>query len=76
MKKVLVNEKVSPDALDILKKAAEVVYIPSGDHNEIIKMLKDISGIMLDTTIKFTKTHWFPLEWREIQQNFRNLWYR
>lgn len=54
MKKVLVNEKVSPDALNILKKAAEVVYIPSGDHAEIIKMLGDISGIMLDTTIKFT----------------------
>jgi D-3-phosphoglycerate dehydrogenase len=54
MKKVLVNEKVSPDALNILKKAAEVVYIPSGDHSEIIKMLSDISGIMLDTTIKFT----------------------
>lgn len=54
MKKVLVNEKVSPDALNILKKAAEVVYIPSGDHKEIISMLKDITGIMLDTTIKFT----------------------
>ena len=54
MKKVLVNEKVSPDALNILKKAAEVVYIPSGDHSEIISMLKDITGIMLDTTIKFT----------------------
>jgi D-3-phosphoglycerate dehydrogenase len=54
MKKVLVNEKVSPDALNILKKAAEVVYIPSGDHAEIISMLKDITGIMLDTTIKFT----------------------
>jgi D-3-phosphoglycerate dehydrogenase / 2-oxoglutarate reductase len=54
MKKVLVNEKVSPIALDILKKSSEVVYIPSGDHGEIIKMLKDISGIMLDTTIKFT----------------------
>ena len=54
MKKVLVNEKVSPDALNILKQAAEVVYIPSGDHAEIISMLKDITCIMLDTTIKFT----------------------
>jgi D-3-phosphoglycerate dehydrogenase / 2-oxoglutarate reductase len=54
MKKVLVNEKVSPDALNILKKASEVVYIPSGDHAEIIRMLTDITGIMLDTTIKFT----------------------
>jgi D-3-phosphoglycerate dehydrogenase len=54
MKKVLVNEKVSPDALNILKEAAEVVYIPSGDHEEIKKALKDITGIMLDTTIKFT----------------------
>jgi D-3-phosphoglycerate dehydrogenase len=54
MKKVIVNEKVSPDALNILKKAAEVVYIPSGDHEEIKKALKDVSGIMLDTTIKFT----------------------
>ncbi len=54
MKKVIVNEKVSTDALNILKKAAEVVYIPSGDHEEIKKALKDITGIMLDTTIKFT----------------------
>jgi D-3-phosphoglycerate dehydrogenase / 2-oxoglutarate reductase len=54
MKKVIVNEKVSPDALNILKKAAEVVYIPSGDHEEIKKALKDVTGIMLDTTIKFT----------------------
>ncbi len=54
MKKVIVNEKVSPDALNILRKAAEVVYIPSGDHEEIRKALKDITGIMLDTTIKFT----------------------
>jgi D-3-phosphoglycerate dehydrogenase / 2-oxoglutarate reductase len=54
MKKVIVNEKVSPDALNILKKAAEVVYIPSGDHEEIKRALKDITGIMLDTTIKFT----------------------
>jgi len=54
MKKVLVNEKVSPDALDIIKKAAELVYIPSGDHEEIKRSLKDVTGIMLDTTIKFT----------------------
>jgi len=54
MTNVLVNEKVSPDALNILRKAAEVVYIPSGDHAEIIRMLNDITGIMLDTTIKFT----------------------
>jgi hypothetical protein len=39
MKKVIVNEKVSTDALNILKKAAEVVYIPSGDHEEIKKAL-------------------------------------
>jgi D-3-phosphoglycerate dehydrogenase / 2-oxoglutarate reductase len=54
MKKVLVNEKVSPDALNILKKAAEVVYIPSGDHAEIIRLVKDVTAVMLDTTIKFT----------------------
>ncbi|NMC41285.1 MAG: hydroxyacid dehydrogenase [Bacteroidales bacterium] len=54
MKKVIVNEKVSPDALNILRKAAEVVYIPSGDHEEIKKALHDITAIMLDTTIKFT----------------------
>lgn len=54
MKKVIVNEKVSPDALNILRQAAEVVYIPSGDHEEIKKALTDITGIMLDTTIKFT----------------------
>ena len=54
MKKVLVNEKVSPLALDILRKAAEVVYIPSGEHAEIIRLVKDVTGVMLDTTIKFT----------------------
>jgi D-3-phosphoglycerate dehydrogenase / 2-oxoglutarate reductase len=54
MKKVLVNEKVSPDALNILKKAAEVVYMPSGDHDEFKKLVKDVTAVMLDTTIKFT----------------------
>jgi D-3-phosphoglycerate dehydrogenase len=54
MKKVLVNEKVSRDALDILSAASEVVYIPSGDHAEITKLVKEVTGVMLDTTIKFT----------------------
>jgi D-3-phosphoglycerate dehydrogenase len=54
MKKVLVNEKVSQDALDILKKSAEVVYMPSGDHEEFKKLVKDVTAVMLDTTIKFT----------------------
>jgi len=54
MKKILVNEKVSPDALDILKKAGEVVYMPSGDHDEFRKLVKDVTAVMLDTTIKFT----------------------
>jgi D-3-phosphoglycerate dehydrogenase len=54
MKKVLVNEKVSPDALNILKKAGEVVYMPSGDHEEFKRLVKDVTAVMLDTTIKFT----------------------
>jgi D-3-phosphoglycerate dehydrogenase / 2-oxoglutarate reductase len=54
MKKALVNEKVSPDALNILKKAAEVVYMPSGDHDEFKRLVKDVTAVMLDTTIKFT----------------------
>jgi len=54
MKKVLVNEKVSPDALNILKKAGEVVYMPSGDHDEFKRLVKDVTAVMLDTTIKFT----------------------
>jgi D-3-phosphoglycerate dehydrogenase len=54
MKKILVNEKVSPDALNILKKAGEVVYMPSGDHDEFKKLVRDVTAVMLDTTIKFT----------------------
>ena len=54
MKKILVNEKVSPDALNILKKAGEVVYMPSGDLEEFKKLVKDVTAVMLDTTIKFT----------------------
>jgi D-3-phosphoglycerate dehydrogenase len=54
MKKILVNEKVSPDALNILKTAGEVVYMPSGDHDEFKKLVKDVTAVMLDTTIKFT----------------------
>ncbi|HOP59597.1 MAG TPA: hydroxyacid dehydrogenase [Bacteroidales bacterium] len=54
MKKILVNEKVSPDALNILKKAGEVVYMPSGDLDEFKKLVKDVTAVMLDTTIKFT----------------------
>ena len=54
MKKILVNEKVSADALNILKKAGEVVYMPSGDLDEFKKLVKDVTAVMLDTTIKFT----------------------
>ena len=54
MKKVLVNEKVDPAALEILSKAGEVVYMPSGDHDEFRKLVKDVTAVMLDTTIKFT----------------------
>ncbi len=54
MKKVLVNEKVSPDALNILRKAGEVVYMPSGDPEEFKRLVKDVTAVMLDTTIKFT----------------------
>jgi D-3-phosphoglycerate dehydrogenase len=54
MKKVLVNEKVSNDALDILRKSGEVVYMPSGDHDEFRRLVKDVTAVMLDTTIKFT----------------------
>jgi D-3-phosphoglycerate dehydrogenase len=54
MKKVLVNEKVSPDALNILKKAGEVVYMPSGDLEEFKRLVRDVTAVMLDTTIKFT----------------------
>jgi D-3-phosphoglycerate dehydrogenase len=54
MKKVLVNEKVSSDALNILKNAGEVVYMPSGDLAEFTKLVRDVTAVMLDTTIKFT----------------------
>lgn len=54
MKKILVNEKVSQDALDILSKGGEVVYMPSGNHDEFKRLVKDVTAVMLDTTIKFT----------------------
>ncbi len=54
MKKILVNEKVSQDALNILSKGGEVVYMPSGDHDEFKRLVKDVTAVMLDTTIKFT----------------------
>ena len=54
MKKILVNEKVSQDALDILATGGEVVYMPSGDHDEFKRLVKDVTAVMLDTTIKFT----------------------
>ena len=54
MKKILVNEKVSADALDILKQGGEVLYMPSGDHDEFKKLVKEATAVMLDTTIKFT----------------------
>ena len=54
MKKILVNEKVSQDALNILSQGGEVVYMPSGDHDEFKRLVKDVTAVMLDTTIKFT----------------------
>ena len=54
MKKILVNEKVSNDALNILRKAGEVVYMPQGDLAEFSRLVSDVTAVMLDTTIKFT----------------------
>ena len=54
MKKILVNEKVSPEALEILEQGGEVMYMPSGDHDEFKKLVKEATAVMLDTTIKFT----------------------
>lgn len=54
MKKILVNEKVSPEALAILEQGGEVMYMPSGDHDEFKKLVKEATAVMLDTTIKFT----------------------
>ena len=54
MKKILVNEKVSEDALDILRKAGEVVYMPLGGIDEFIRLFKDVTALMVDTTINLT----------------------
>lgn len=54
MKKILVNEKVSNEALNILRDAGEVVYMPQGDLAEFTRLVKDVTAVMLDTTIKFT----------------------
>ena len=54
MKKILVNEKVSNEALNILRNAGEVVYMPQGDLAEFTRLVKDVTAVMLDTTIKFT----------------------
>ena len=53
-KKILVNEKVDSKALDILRSAGEVVYMPQGDLAEFSKLVKDVTAVMMDTTIKFT----------------------
>jgi D-3-phosphoglycerate dehydrogenase len=54
MKKVIVNERTSSVALDILKQAGEVVYMPSADLTEFTRLIKDVTAVMLDTTIVFT----------------------
>ena len=54
MKKILVSEKVSNEALNILRDAGEVVYMPQGDLAEFTRLVKDVTAVMLDTTIKFT----------------------
>jgi D-3-phosphoglycerate dehydrogenase / 2-oxoglutarate reductase len=54
MRKVLVNEKTSSVALDILRQAGEVVYMPSGDLTEFTRLIQDATAVMLDTTIRFT----------------------
>lgn len=54
MKKILVNEKVSKDALDILEKVGEVVYMPQGGLEDFTRLVKDVTAVMMDTTINFT----------------------
>lgn len=54
MKKVLVAEKVSSKALDIIKEVAEIVVAPQADVEEFKNLVKDVCAVVLDTTIKFT----------------------
>ena len=48
MKKILVNEKVSKDALDILEKVGEVIYMPQGGSEEFTRLVKDVTAVMID----------------------------
>jgi D-3-phosphoglycerate dehydrogenase / 2-oxoglutarate reductase len=54
MKKVLVSEKVNSRVLDIIREVAEVIYAPEVNPEEYNKLVKDVTAVMLDTTIQFT----------------------
>lgn len=54
MKKVLISEKVSSKVIDLFSEVAEVVYTPEVNPVEYNKLVKDVTAVMLDTTIQFT----------------------
>lgn len=54
MKKVLVAEKVSEKAINVIKEVAEVVLAPQADIEKFKRLVKDVCAVVLDTTIKFT----------------------
>jgi D-3-phosphoglycerate dehydrogenase / 2-oxoglutarate reductase len=54
MKKVLVSEKVSSKVLDLIREVAEVIYTPEVNPEEYNELVKDVTAVMLDTTIQFT----------------------
>lgn len=54
MKKVLVAEKVSIKAINIIKEVAEVILAPQADIAEFKRLVKDVCAVVLDTTIEFT----------------------
>ena len=54
MKKVLVAEKVSNKALDIIKEVAEIKVAPQADVEEFKKLVTDVVAVILDTTIRLS----------------------
>jgi len=54
MKKVLVTEFVSSDALDIIREVAETIYVPEVSLEDFIKLAGDVTAVVLNTTIQFT----------------------
>ena len=55
MPKVLVADEISPEGIEILRKAVDVDYLPEVEASELLKIIPNYEGLLVRSRCKVTK---------------------